>query len=68
MERDEATPQNEEVMRKILQNQRLIMEQNAKILQQQERAREEDNESNRIARDKVPLIVKVSTTNSDNAK
>lgn len=65
MERDDATPQNEEVMRKILQNQRLIMEQNAKILQQQERAREEDNESNRIARDKVPLIVKVSTTNSD---
>ena len=68
MERDEATPQNEEVMRKILQNQRLIMEQNAKILQQQERAREEDNESNRIARDKVPFIIKVSTANSDNAK
>ena len=56
---------NEDVMKKILQNQRHIMEQNSKILQQHAETREENRETTRISRDKVPLIVKVSTTNTD---
>lgn len=38
---------NEDVMKKILQNQRHIMEQNSKILQQHEETREENREYNK---------------------
>lgn len=55
--------QNEEVMRRILNNQRLIIEQNTKIIQQQEsqiaadRAQENRRDTNR---EKVPSTVKVN--------
>ena len=51
---------NEEMMKRILYNQRMIMDQNQKILQQQEEAKQEERERGRLARDKVPLIVKVN--------
>ena len=55
--------QNDEVMRRILNNQRLIIEQNTKIIQQQESqiAADRAQESRRTTnREKVPSTVKVN--------
>ena len=55
--------QNEEVMRRILNNQKLIIEQNTKIIQQQESqiAADRAQESRRATnRDKVPSTLKVN--------
>ena len=58
-----STYTNEELMRKMLANQRTIIEQNAKILHQQEQ--EKNNEDlcrkSSNATSQVPSIVRVST-------
>ena len=50
---------SEDMFRQILINQRAIMEQNQKNLQQQEQTRNEQRESAAIAQEKIPLILKV---------
>lgn len=52
--------QSEETARRILQNQRTILEQNAKILAFQEAFRKE-KENTATAKSVVPAIVKVSS-------
>ena len=54
---------DEEMMRNILSNQRTIIEQNAKILRQQEQDRNnEDLTRKSLNVMQVPSIVRVSTT------
>jgi hypothetical protein len=51
----------DDMMRRIIVNQRTIMEQNQKILRQQHRANEEERERGLLVRDKIPLDLKVCT-------
>ena len=51
---------NEEMARRILQNQRAILEQNAKILANQEANKVTHENFPKKQRDVVPAIVKVS--------
>jgi signal transduction histidine kinase len=51
----------DDLLARILNSQRTLIEQNQKILQQGQQAREEEHERRRIAQDKIPLIVNVST-------
>ena len=51
---------NEEMARRILQNQRAILEQNAKILSNQETNKAAQENFPKKQRDVVPAIVKVS--------
>ena len=55
---------NDEMMKRILVNQRAIMEQSQKILQKQQQAMEQERERQVVARDKIPLALKVSVTYS----
>ena len=47
---------NDEMMKRILVNQRAIMEQNQKILQKQQEAMEQERERQVVARDKIPPL------------
>jgi len=58
-----STFTNEELMRKMLANQRTIIEQNAKILHQQEQEKNNEDLGRKSsnATSQVPSIVRVST-------
>ena len=51
--------QNDDVMRCILASQRTIIEQNQKILQQQEQSLVNGCESRKVTQEKIPVILKV---------
>ena len=53
--------QNEDMMRRILASQRTIIEQNQKIIKQQEQAIARERDTQLATRDKIPLILKVSS-------
>ena len=61
MEQVNEAVNNDELTRTLLQNQRLIVEQNAQILQQQENLLAAKRNTNDVeGREKVPALVKVS--------
>lgn len=53
----------DDMMRRIIQNQRTIIEQNSKIIQSQERLEALDKEQGKTTNVQVPNFVKVSTDN-----
>ena len=55
------TVAGEEMMWRILQNQRTIIEQNDKIIKQQEQQETQDKDQGRAPNQQVPSFVKVST-------
>ena len=54
------TVAGEDMMRRVIQNQRTIIEQNAKIIQSQERQEALDKNREKITSVQVPNFVKVS--------
>ncbi len=50
---------SEEMMRRIIQNERTIMEQNQKRLQQHRQSIDEERERSLLRHDKIPLELKV---------
>ncbi len=54
----ENVPGNEGMLARILLNQRMILEQNKKLLDERRQTREEERERD-TSNDKIPLVVKV---------
>ena len=55
----EQVPRDEEMLRRIIHNQRMILEQNEKLLQQQRQSIDEERERGLLRHDKIPLELKV---------
>lgn len=54
----ENLPRSEAMLNKIILNQRMIMEQNRRLLEEKQQAREDERER-QLANGKIPLIVQV---------
>ena len=55
------TLSQEDLLKRVIQNQRTLIEQNTKILGYQQQQEESEQEQQRARNSQVPLFVKVST-------